>query len=137
MNRYNYNNINKGNINKTEKLCNHNRATVVAINRRRANNKPVIILFLTFVISFLLVLGMQFVDVNAKKTPTTMLKREYISIEIRPGDTLSSIASKYMGVGYSNLSDYINDIKKVNSIKENTIYSGQSLIIPTYTIMEE
>lgn len=129
--------MNTHKYNKTNRRNNYNNSNAHAAYRKRTNNKPVVVLFLTFVISFLFILGMQFVDVNANKAASTTMRRQYINIEIEPGDTLSSIASEYMSAGYSNLNDYIDDIKKVNSMKESTIYSGQSLIIPTYVAMEE
>lgn len=106
-------------------------------NIKRRNNKPVMTLFLTLLVAFTFVIGIKFVDVNAKKSDNYIMKREYISVEIEAGDTLWSLANEYMGLGYSDVDAYIDDIKSVNGIRSNTIHSGNYLIIPRYVAMEE
>lgn len=105
--------------------------------RRRKINKPVITLLFTLFVAFTFVIGMKFVEVNAEKTETSLMKREYISIEIEAGDTLWSLAQEYMGVGYSDINDYVDDIKSVNGITSDTIQSGNYLIIPRYVTVEK
>lgn len=93
-------------------------------------------MLITFFAVFIFIVGMKIVDVNANKTTSTSMKREYISIEVEAGDSLYNIAERYIGVGYSNLDDYIDDIKAVNDIKEDTVYVGKNIIVPRYVVME-
>ena len=57
----------------------------------------------------------------------------YKSIEVQAGDTLWSIAEKYMADDYSSVNDYIQEVKYINSIETNQITSGKSLVIPYYS----
>ena len=53
----------------------------------------------------------------------------YTSVEIKPGDSLWSIADKYCdGTGLS-VKEYIDTIKSINHLGNNNITSGQYLIV--------
>jgi hypothetical protein len=80
-------------------------------------------LYLSVVILFLLVAGAFF----AAKA-NSLEERAHISIQVMPGDTLWSIASKY-NTG-RDIRKFIFDIKKINGLADSTIYEGQRLVIP-------
>ncbi len=61
--------------------------------------------------------------------------KSFISIEIEKGDTLSSIAQEY-AKSEADYEDYINEVKNINSIKDDTIHSGCYLMVPVYTVVE-
>lgn len=108
------------------------------INQKtKRNNRPALTLLITWLIAFVFVIGMKIVDVNANRAASTSMKREYLSIEVEPGDSLCSIAKRYMGAGYANVDEYIKDIKEVNDLKSNTVYSGKNIIVPRYVSIEE
>ena len=44
---------------------------------------------------------------------------------VKKGDTLWSIAQRYLGIGYK-----YKEIKELNALKSDTIYAGQTLKIP-------
>lgn len=104
---------------------------------QKRNNRPAITLLLTLVVAFTFVIGMKFVNVSAEKADSTLMKKEYVSIEIEDGDTLWSLAKEHMGVGYSNINDYVKDIKSVNGISSDTIHSGNYILIPRYVTVEQ
>lgn len=57
----------------------------------------------------------------------------YKSIEISKGDTLWSIAEEHIDKSrYKNVSEYINEVKAMNSIASDNIVSGSHIIIPYY-----
>lgn len=56
----------------------------------------------------------------------------YTSIVIRKGDTLWSIAEEYMTEEYDGIEAYIWEIRRVNHISDDRIYTGQYLAIPRY-----
>lgn len=56
---------------------------------------------------------------------------EYELIYVGDGDTLWSIARENYPAGM-NVHEIINDIKFINEMKSNTIYSGDVLYIPVY-----
>ena len=56
------------------------------------------------------------------------------SVEIMPGDTLWAIAEEYSdSENYASTIDYIEEVKKMNSLKSNTIQAGSYLIVPYHS----
>ena len=56
----------------------------------------------------------------------------YVSIEIKQGDTLTSIAERY-AVSSDHYEDYIEELCYINNLKNDTLYTGCYLLIPVYT----
>lgn len=56
----------------------------------------------------------------------------YEEIDIKKGDTLSSIATKHNFVN-KNQDFYIEQIKNINNLNHNNIYAGEKLIVPVTT----
>jgi cell division protein YceG involved in septum cleavage len=54
------------------------------------------------------------------------------SVEIKKGDTLWSIATEYITDEYSNLNEYINEIKDTNGLVSDTIHAGNYILVPYY-----
>lgn len=57
---------------------------------------------------------------------------QFIAIQVKPGDSLWSIAQKNNSCK-KNVRVLVNDIKKHNNLKSNTIYAGDELLIPCYS----
>lgn len=53
----------------------------------------------------------------------------YTSILIQPGDTLETIAGQYMPQGFSSVSEYVDYVKTINQMDDDTIYAGNSLLL--------
>lgn len=58
--------------------------------------------------------------------------KQVISIEIKKGDTLWSIASEYMSEEYKDLNEYIEEIKDTNGMLSDDIHAGNYIIVPYY-----
>ncbi len=58
--------------------------------------------------------------------------KSYTSIEIRPGDSLWSIASEHMTEEYESIQDYVSEIKSINGLGSDEIHAGRFLLIPYY-----
>ncbi len=56
----------------------------------------------------------------------------YTSIYIEEGDSLWSIAEQYAYEGISTV-DYINELKKINSLKNENIKAGCYLLVSYYS----
>ncbi len=71
------------------------------------------------------------------KTVTAQREGERIklvtSIEIKKGDTLWSIATRYMSEEYDDLNEYIEEIKNSNGMVSDEIHFGNFIIVPYYT----
>lgn len=63
-------------------------------------------------------------NVNRIKTVT--------SIEVKKGDTLWSIASRYYSDEYHNMNTYIDEIRDSNGLSSDTIHTGNYIIVPYY-----
>lgn len=57
---------------------------------------------------------------------------QYKVVEIHQGDSLWSIARENMTPGYSNIYQYMDEIKECNQLGTNDITSGAYLMIPYY-----
>jgi len=73
----------------------------------------------------------------AAKTVTAQGDKERVklvaSVEIQKGDTLWSIASEHISDEYSDMNDYIDEIKECNGMTSDQIHSGNYIIVPYYT----
>ncbi|NLH59006.1 MAG: LysM peptidoglycan-binding domain-containing protein, partial [Clostridiales bacterium] len=83
-----------------------------------------VIALLVFAVSLLIMDGKAMTPVN------------YKNIYVYQGDTLWSIASRYLPKG-TDLRSFILEIKTVNDIDKALIYTGQELIIPIYPDSKE
>ncbi len=67
--------------------------------------------------------------VLAKNKKEEQIYRYYTSIEIKPGDSLWSIACEYCFDMDMSVNDYIQEIKTLNHLSSDAITSGQYLTI--------
>ena len=58
--------------------------------------------------------------------------RSYKTIEIKPGDSLWSIAAEHYTKECESMTDYIYLIKRCNSLYDDNITAGCHLILPYY-----
>lgn len=63
-------------------------------------------------------------------------EKRIISIQVKEGDTLWSIACDFYTEEYGNVKKLIKEIKKTNRISDQ-IYIGQKLLIPHYVPCDE
>lgn len=69
---------------------------------------------------------------NAKNDAEASYKY-YKSIMVSDHDTLWSIAQQYMDEAhYASVNDYINEVKYMNSLPDDSIHYGEYLVIPYY-----
>ena len=87
--------------------------------------KKAVVTFAVFaIITMTFALSSSFVT-NAKSNHTTPKKKYYTTVEIKNGDTLTSIAKKYYyKKEYKNLDEYMNEIMELNRLESTTIHSG-------------
>jgi hypothetical protein len=57
------------------------------------------------------------------------------SIQVEKGDTLWSIANEYRDCEhYESTTDYIKEVRKINSLTSDNIIAGSHIIIPYYSV---
>lgn len=89
------------------------------------------VLIVLTVIILSIIFGSKFAYADASE-PQMVSQKYFKSITIQPGDTLSSIAENYMSTEYKNAAQYINEVKRMNSMLDDEIQTGDNLIIPYY-----
>ena len=57
----------------------------------------------------------------------------YTSVEVASGDTLWTIADKYMGEGSFDKREYIEEVKQLNHMYGDDITAGEFLVVPFYS----
>lgn len=62
-------------------------------------------------------------------------EKVFSAILIEKNDTLWEIATEYYSYEYEDLNDYIEEIKRTNGMKDDSITEGQYLIIPYFESM--
>lgn len=60
----------------------------------------------------------------------------YTCIEVSAGDSLWSIAERYMDDNYNTIHDYMNEVKEINDLKTSDIHAGQYLTVPYYNSID-
>lgn len=96
------------------------------INRNR--NKRIVMV--AIVVVLLATVVTPIVNASTSKPARTMYVK---SIKIQEGDSLWSIATEYYTEEYASIQEYINEIKSSNNLYEDTIHTGNFLIIPYYS----
>ncbi|CUH92506.1 cell division suppressor protein YneA [Herbinix luporum] len=70
------------------------------------------------------------------KTATAKNERHRVkqvaSVQIQKGDSLWTIASRYMTEEYKDINDYIEDIMICNGLTSDKIHAGNYIIVPYY-----
>lgn len=101
------------------------------ITKRVVNNNFMLTIVIVTAIVLSLFTGMRMVHASER----VEYEKAFISIEIAPGETLMSIAEDY-AVESSNYNDYIDEVKKINNLENDTIHAGCYLMVPVYHIVE-
>ncbi len=69
----------------------------------------------------------------ANEEETIPTYKYYSSIEIENGDTLWSIAEKYISTEYESIYDYIRELKQMNNLTSDNIIAGQNITVAYYS----
>ena len=66
-----------------------------------------------------------------KADESVQYNKSFKSIEIKSGDTLSSIAREYVIID-AEYDDYIQEVRNINNLGSDTIHAGCYLMVPVY-----
>lgn len=92
--------------------------------------KPCFFLRFLYVFLIVVVLGLfskTALDVMAEEQESK--QRYYTNITIQSGDTLWQIADQYCHEGNLSIDEYVQEVKKINRLENDTIHTGQKLLI--------
>ena len=72
---------------------------------------------------------------NAKNDPARETCKYFKSIVVSDSDTLWSIAETYMDEAhYESVQEYVREVMRINSLKNDAIYADAHLIVPYYAM---
>ena len=104
-----------------------------AARKRRAELRKKGCYVLFALIAFILIFKMATLSGKAQD-PKEIKYKYYTGIEVKYGDTLWSIAGKYVDEEFNTRTSLVKEIKSINHISnEDEILVGQILIIPYYS----
>ncbi|TCL58538.1 LysM domain-containing protein [Kineothrix alysoides] len=103
------------------------------LRRKRQRRKNMFLFAMTFFLVATLSFGVNVFLSNAKSGSDDIEYKYYKSIIIQRGDTLISIASAYMDDNYASAESYVNELIKINGLRDDKIVAGNYLIIPYYS----
>lgn len=70
---------------------------------------------------------------SARAEQTAVSYKYFTSIEVHPGDTLSSIAHAYADHHYASVDAYMQEVCAMNHILEDEITAGDYIVVPYYS----
>ena len=103
------------------------------IQRIRRIRRNVILAIMTFLLVTGLTLSVNVLRSAAQDKDTVITYKYYTSIVVEYGETLYSLAEEYTD-GYEIApSDYVKEVMHINHLEDETIQSGQNLIVPYFS----
>ena len=97
-----------------------------------AKKTLITIVLAVIMVAAISIYGIIIVNASNSNPEKSQTQRFYTSITVQPDDTLWNIADSYASDGESH-QQYINAVKSLNNMTDDTIYSGQNIVI-YYTI---
>lgn len=94
------------------------------------------IAMLSLFVTLTLMASVLFVSISSQagNVNDDMSCKYFKSIQIEKGDTLWSIANENMDIEhYSNASEYVKEVKSINSLASDRIVAGNYIIVPYYS----
>lgn len=103
------------------------------LRRRREMRKNFLLFMMTVCLIVTCSISMSTFRSRAQDDTAKPSCKYFKSITVSNNDTLWSIAEEYMDeTHYDSVNEYINEVIRVNTLQDDTICYGQSLIIPYY-----
>ncbi len=103
------------------------------IRRRREMRKNFLMFVMTLCLIVTTSVAVSSFRSNAKNDASKETYKYFKSIVVSDSDTLWSIAETYMDEEhYDSVSEYIREVMRINSLKNDAIYADAHLIVPYY-----
>ncbi|MFA9377192.1 MAG: LysM peptidoglycan-binding domain-containing protein [Lachnotalea sp.] len=92
----------------------------------------IVVMTLCLTIAVIVTCG-SFISIAKNNTQDSVTYKYYTSIQIHSGDTLWDLSKDYISTEYNSIYDYINEVKRLNSLQSDNIKEGQYLTVPYYS----
>ena len=99
---------------------------------RQIRNKCFLALFTVLIVA-LLTVTLQSISSHALEQDKEIRYKYYTTIEVAYGDTLWSIADRFMTYEYEDNNAYIEEVQRLNHLADSGIDAGNYLIVPYYS----
>ena len=115
------------------------RAHIQAAKKKQAIKRQALlaaVMFLTILATVFVITGC----LKANQVKASSAKEEnvyYKTIQVEEGDTLWTLADQYMGSNSFDRQQYIDEVKEMNHLTDDTIESGSYLMIPYVETVSE
>ena len=96
-------------------------------------NKKRLWLFGAAILLVTLILSTLFITKTVTAQRNTERTKLVACVEIKKGDTLWEIASRYISEEYEDMNDYIKEIMNSNGLITDEIHAGNYIIVPYYS----
>lgn len=101
--------------------------------RIRIIKRNITLTFTSVLLVGILALSLNVFNSTAQDKDAVITYKYFTSITVEYGDTLYSLAEEYTN-GYDiEISHYIEEVQHINHLDDETIRSGQQLVIPYYS----
>lgn len=90
-------------------------------------------LIVTALLSLAVICSIKLTNVDAQRKADSNRYKYYTSVEVQPGDTLTSIAKKYITPEYASVEEYVEEIMEYNHLSNDTIHSGRYISVMYYS----
>ena len=111
------------------------KSRVAAARRRRMKKIRIISFIVIFIAVLTIIIFSNVVRAEPNHVPDSSVKG-YTYITVSDNDTLWGIACEYADEHYSSVYQYIREVKTLNGLTGDAIYSGSKLIIPVYVSVD-
>lgn len=102
--------------------------------RKIRNIKRLIILtVITLFLAGGLALTLNVIDSDAQNKDVKNSYKYFTSITVEYGDTLYTLAKEHTSGHDIGIQEYIEEVMHINHLEDETLQSGQSLVIPYYS----
>ena len=98
--------------------------------QQRKVRKLIAALLMAMVVVMIMTVGIAHHSVAANDTPARV--KYYTHIVVKQGDTLWNIAERYYSDEYKDYKSYMAEVRKINHLETNRIFTGHTLVVPYY-----
>lgn len=103
---------------------------------RMIKRRRLLFIRIVFVLVVLLLLKAFVFKVSAKET--TPKAKYYTSVLVMQGDTVNSIGSRYISSEYSDIEEYVDEVRQMNYLSYDCqIHTGDYIVVPYYDTVED
>lgn len=106
---------------------------IVFPRKRTAKKKAEILFLLATILTLSLIFAAKTQRAGMQAETSGTEYKYYTSIEVQPGECLWTIAGRYADEHYRDKRDYVREVMNINHLTDDTIRSGNHLIVPYYS----